>query len=127
MKKFFFNATVFVFLVSTSTAFADGYRGHRGGGGVSSGEVIAIGIGALFLGSVIGSASQLHQAPVQYVPVQQYAPVPTLYYQSIQVQPPTFIRGTCFVQGAYFPNGVVITMMGYFPPGTSVPPGFCFQ
>jgi len=128
MKKLSSTVIVFVFLVSSSAAFADGYRSHRGGGGgVSSGEALAIGIGALFLGSVIGSASQQQQAPVQYVPVQQYAPVPTMYYQQVQVQPPTFIRGTCFVQGAYFPDGVVITMMGYFPPGTSVPPGFCFQ
>lgn len=127
MKKCMCTVMVAVFFVSSSTVFADGRRSHTGSrGGVSSGEAIAIGVGALFLGTVIGSVAQ-QQAPVQYVPVPQSAPAPMQYYQQVQVQPPTFIRGTCFLQGAYFPDGVVITTMGYFPPGTSVPLGFCFQ
>ena len=127
MKKFFCTIVVIIFLASSTAAFSEGREGHRGGGrGVSTGEAVAIGLGALFLGTVIGSASQ-QQAPVQYVPVPEYAPAPAQYFQQIQVQPPTFVRGTCFPQGAYFPDGVVITMFGYFPPGTSVPPGYCFQ
>lgn len=127
MKTSISTVVIIIFLFSSSAAFANGRGSHRGGGGgVNTGEAIAIGVGALFLGTVIGSASR-QNGPVQYVPVQQYTPAPTLYYQQVQVQPPSFVRGTCFLQGAYFPDGVFITMMGYFPPGTSVPPGFCFQ
>ena len=129
MKNFTGTALVFVFLLYSTAAFGGGHGGHRvySGGGVSSGAAIAIAVGALLLGTVLGSAVQQQPTPGQYVAVQQYVPAPTQYYQTDQVQPPTFIRGTCFSQGAYFPDGVVITMMGYFPPGTSVPPGFCFQ
>jgi len=130
MKKIICAAVMVAFLLSSTAVFADG-RGRGGGGGhgggVSTGGAVAIGVGALFLGAIIGSEAQkqAQQAPVQYVPVAppQYAPAP----MPVQVQPPVFMRGTCFPQGGYFPNGVMISGLGYFPPGTAVPPGYCFQ
>lgn len=135
MRKAICMMMALVLIASLSTAaWADGRRGHRSsrgssrGGGVSDGAAIAIGVGSLFLGTIIGAAAANQQEQVQYVPVApQYAPVPMQGYQQVPVQPPTFMRGTCFPQGGYFPNGVMITTMGYYPPGTMVQPGFCFQ
>ncbi len=113
-----------MFVVSlTATAFAGGGRdgGHRGGGhgggGVSTGAAIGIGVGALILGTIIGANNQPQEAPVQY-----YAP--QMYQQPVPA--PSFMLGTCFPQGAYFPNGIVIVGRGFYPPGTQVTPGFCF-
>lgn len=70
MKKFTYTVMAVVYLASSTVAFSDGHGGHsRAGGGVSSGAALAIGVGVLFLGTVIGGASQQQQAPMQYVPV----------------------------------------------------------
>lgn len=64
--------------VSTS-ALADGYRGHGGGG---NGFAIAAGIlGAVAVGSLIANAAQ--PAPVYAAPPQYYPPAPApVYYEA---------------------------------------------
>jgi hypothetical protein len=121
MKKLICTMMVVAMMVSATSALADGrgHRGGRGGGGVSDGAAIAIGVGALILGSAI--ASSLQQPPAYYVPTQ-----PSMNYYQPQ-PPPSFIIGTCFPYGAYFPIGVNVVGRGFYPPGASVPPGFCFQ
>ena len=122
MKKMICMAMVTMLLVSLSTAaFADGRRGqnhggNHGGGGVSTGAAIGIGVGAFILGTINGS-SQQQEAPVQYYTPQMYQyPAPA----------PSFMPGTCFPQGAYFSNGIVIVGRGFYPTGTQVTPGYCF-
>ena len=138
MKKMICMMMVMMLIVSLSTAaWAEGRRSnhHRGdgyrcvsrGGGVSTSDAILIGGGMFVLGIFTGVARANANQQEQYVDVgPQYILDSDQQYQYVLPNHPTFMRGTCFPQGGRFPNGVMITTMGYYPPGMATP-GFCFE
>lgn len=88
MKKFI--AAVAVFSLVATPAFADGYRGAREHSerheqhGVSTGGAVAIGLGALLLGGIIGSRNteERYRNPPQVVMVPPPQPQPVTVCES---------------------------------------------
>ena len=89
MKKFI--AAVAALSLVATPAFADhrGDRRHHDRGGASTGEVVAIGIGALLLGGIIGSrvTEERYSYPPRVVVV---TPQPT--YEERYYSPPRVVN-----------------------------------